>query len=136
MKPSFKDSDKYLFGAGWALLAIGTVTKALDFRQDVLGLVLGIGCGFILVGTVSMFIKTRNPRYAKQQAIEQSDERNVQIRGRAGYSTFFLTTFLLAALEIALLILEYYTASLLAAFVLLAHAAGYFIAAYYHSKKL
>ena len=51
----------------------------------------------ILIGTVGTIRLRKNPETAKQQDIEAADERNIKIREKSAYSTFFITLLTFAA---------------------------------------
>jgi uncharacterized membrane protein len=83
---------------------------------------LGVSAGFVAAGVVSMFIRWKNPKYAKQQEINMNDERNIQIYEKAGHSAFVITMFSLVALIITMLALEQIMAcALVCAFGMMPH---------------
>jgi uncharacterized membrane protein len=97
---------------------------------------LGFGVGLVAVGVVSMFVSWKNPQYAKQQEIDMKDERNIQIRDKAGYGAFVITMFSLAALVMATLALEQIIASVLVICVLVIHGLVFLGARFYLNKNL
>jgi hypothetical protein len=136
MKSIIKNADKGLFGAGWALLIVGTLVRIFDRDQNALGFASGLGCGFILVGTISMLIKYRNPKYKRQEEIAQKDERNILIRIKAGYMSCLVTTLSLITLEIVFLIVDNWFACLLTICALAIHMIAFLVALYYYNKRL
>jgi uncharacterized membrane protein len=136
MKTCFKYLDKCLFGAGWGLLSFGFVARQLGYAQNALDFAMGIGCGFILVGAISMAVKLRNPKYAKQADVEQRDERNVMLNGKAGYVTFFTTLFALVAMAIVFLAINNETACYITLALLAIHMLTFLIALTYFKKKM
>jgi uncharacterized membrane protein len=135
MKPMFKNAGKFAFGAGWALMAGGTVAGSIGRDEIVWSFILGLGVGLVAVGVVSMFVAWKNPKYKKQQEINMKDERNIQIRGKAGYGTFVITMFTLLALAIAMLALEQFVACALTICALVIHTLSFFTALFYYGRR-
>jgi uncharacterized membrane protein len=139
-----KQPKSYIFYLGIALFALGLLlTALLAEREGALAVLphvlVGFGAGITGVGVVNLFrlkLIMKDPEKARQLEIEEKDERNIRLREKAGYATWYLTLFTLAALSLTLLILDYKTACLLAFGVLLTHAAALFIWIYVYNERL
>jgi uncharacterized membrane protein len=136
MKPITKNAGKFLFGAGWALLLFGTVAKIFDYGQSVSGFALGVGCGFIAVGTALMYRRFRNPKQAREEEIVQKDERFIKIREKSAYAMYFVTLFALAIVVFVFLCLDYTIPGYIAIGLIAVHSIGYFIFLHLNNKKL
>jgi len=119
----------YTFNAGIISLAVGIALRfiipetggVLEYLPHILS---GFGAGIMGVGVVFIIRKRlieKNPEKAKEYEINEKDERNIQINEKAGYATWYVTLFALAAMSLAFLIMENMIASLLSLGVLLVH---------------
>ena len=140
MKGSAKTS---VFYSGLALFLIGIVLRV--FLPDATGalaaltyMLLGFGAGIIGVGAVYILqarMHRDDPLWAKQKEIEEKDERNIRIREKSGYTVWYISIFMLAALVMATVILGQGIATWLAMAVLLIHCVSYFVLMGLNNKK-
>jgi len=96
----------------------------------------GIGCAWVGIGVIGIFIKRLKPEYIKKQEIQQKDERNIQIREKSGYASWLVTLFSLMILELVFLIIDNDVACMLTIGVMAVHIASFFVALFYYDKKL
>ena len=108
----------------------------LNDNAFISGFLLGLG-GSILAFRLALEIYRRwRPDKARQAEIEQNDERNQLIRGKAGQQSCLITLLLLLALIITLLVMSLRTAAMLAIGALFLHAGTFLAAAWYYDKKM
>jgi len=94
---------------GLALLGAGLyLVKAYPSAQGVLlalpYVCIGLGCGLFgqgVSGIVNRAVLKQNPEIAKQQEIEQKDERNQEIANRAKAKAYDAMIFVFGALMVA-----------------------------------
>ena len=99
----------------------------------------GFGAGIIGVGVAGIFRKRaieNDPEKARQYEIAEKDERNIRIREKAGYATWYTTLFLLAIISLTLVVLNYTAAGFVALGALLIHGISFFVYTYLYSKKI
>ncbi len=132
-----------VFYLGIVIFAVGMLLQFLfpeaEGAMQSLPLVLtGFGAGIIGVG-VANILRKRNidshPEKARQYEIAEKDERNVRLREKAGYATWYVTLFVLAILSMVLVVLNQYLACFLALGALLIHVIGWFVFMYIYSKR-
>ena len=121
---------------GFLLLATSFLMKNLGANLFATCFASGIGCAWVGLGVVGIFVKRLKPESVKKMEIDQKDERNIQIREKSGYITFLITLFTLMLLEFTFLILDNDLACILTIGVMAAHLLSFFIALYYYDKKL
>lgn len=139
-----KKPKSYIFFLGIALFALGLLLRVLLAEEEGAALslpyvLLGVGTGITGVGAVNLYklrLLRENPEKARQLEIEEMDERNIRLREKAGYASWYVTLFALAALSLTLVVLNYKTACLLSICVLLVHTASLFIGIYVYNKEL
>ena len=139
-----KQPKHYIFYMGIAVFAAGLLLEALftdaDRVMQSLSLALaGFGSGIVMVGAVNLYrlrLLKNNPEKAKQIEINEKDERNIWLREKAGYTTWYITLFTLAILSMTLLVLDYKTACWLSLGALFIHIASLFIFINIYNKKI
>lgn len=111
MKKKWAD---YIFAVlGLLLLAAGLIAlKTFEGLQGILRAApyigIGIGCGLFghgIGGVVSRMALRKSPDIEKQLEIEEKDERNIAIRGRAKGKAFDLMIYVFSALLISFAIM-------------------------------
>lgn len=97
------------FSIGLALLGAGLyLAKAYPAAKGVMlalpYVFIGLGCGLFgqgFSGIVNRAVLKKNPEIAKQQEIEQKDERNVEIANRAKAKAYDAMIYVFGALMVA-----------------------------------
>ena len=107
---------------GFLLLAASFLMKHLGANLFATCFVSGIGCAWVGLGVIGIFVKRLKPESVKKMEIDQKDERNIQIREKSGYVTF--------------LILDNNLACILTIGVMAIHLLSFFIALFFYEKKL
>jgi len=132
-RASCKVSEEIMFKAGLILVVIGAVMILLGIfvwmdstppfieiteSGDIVehgsdgsfGTVLvGVGLGLFVSGSIMLFenrARRKNPQYAQERAIEESDERNIMIVNKAKARAFDVTVLLCVIFSIVYLVLE------------------------------
>jgi uncharacterized membrane protein len=96
----------------------------------------GLGCAWVGMGVIGIFIKRMRPEYVRKQEISKKDERNIQIREKSGYLAFLITLFVFTVLELVFLMLDNELACILTICAMAIHIASFFLARSYYDKKL
>ena len=141
MKKQFKC---YIICLGIILLVSGFLLKFLfpvsdEILRALTFVLIGSGTGIIGAGAAKIIrqrILDKNPQIAKQYEINENDERNILIREKAGYATWYLTLFMLAIISLIFIILDYKVASFILIGVLLIHCISLFVYSHIFSKKI
>ena len=121
---------------GFLLLAASILMKHIGTNIIATCFVSGIGCAWVGLGVIGIFIKRLKPEAVKKMEIDQKDERNIQIREKSGYVSFLITLFSLMLLEFTFLILDNDFACILTIGVMAIHLLSFFIAQFYYDKKI
>ncbi|MDR2519570.1 MAG: hypothetical protein LBC69_00700 [Eubacteriaceae bacterium] len=126
-----------------AMPAIGIFLVVASFAAKRLGVDMaacafmsGIGCAWVGIGVFGIFIKRLKPEYAKRQEIEQKDERNIQIRTKAGYVSHCMALVAMTALEFVFLVMDNDFACILTICAMTVHVMSFFAAMLYYNKIL
>jgi hypothetical protein len=121
---------------GIVVLIGGTaVVKMMDF-DNLVGGISGLGGAWIGISGIKLYQIKKKPKKYEEQIIGQYDERNIAIRGYAGYATFITTLLTISIMSLIFMFLDYTLASIIGAGLLLIHIVSFLIFARYYSKKL
>ena len=139
-----KQPKAYIFYMGIIIFAAGLLLKfifpeAAGVMQSLPFVMSGFGAGLIGVGISVIFRKKmieNDPEKVRQYEIAEKDERNIRIREKAGYATWYTTLFLLVIISLTLVVLNYTAAGFVALGALLIHAVSFFLYTYLYSKKI
>ena len=135
-KPINTKLASYMPIIGSGLLSLSFLLKHLGANLIATCFVAGIGCAWVGLGVIGIFVKRLKPESVKKMEIDQKDERNIQIREKSGYVTFLITLFTLMLLEFVFLVLDNDIACILTIGVMAVHVVSYFIGLLYYDKKL
>lgn len=140
-----KQSIYYAFlFAGLILLAVGLLLKFLNSTvEDVIlsltFIMIGLGAGLIGASLAKILVESmikRDPVLAKQYEINEKDERNVRLREKAGYASWYMTLLMLALITFVFLVLDYKLPTYILSGALLIHCASFFGYVYVFNKKI
>ena len=134
----------YIFNIGIIIFVVGLLLKFLIPESKgvlkALPFVLtGFGAGIIGVGVVNIIRKRlidNNPQKAKLYEINEKDERNIRLREKAGYTTWYTTHFVLAANSLAFVVLNYKFAAFYSLGALFIHIIRLFVYIHIYNKKI
>jgi uncharacterized membrane protein len=129
---------------GLILLVVGLLLKF--FIPTAEGMIFGltfilIGLGAGLIGAVVAKILMermlyKDPVLAKQYEINEKDERNIRLREKAGYASWYSTMLMLAVITLIFLLLDYMVATFVLIGVLLIHLLSFFVYVNIYDKKI
>jgi len=139
-----KKPKSYIFYMGIGIFAVGLLLKLVfaDAEGALLTIpfvLTGFGAGIIGVGVVNLYrlkLLKNNPEKAKQYEVAEKDERNIRLREKSGYATWYVTMFILAILSMTLLVLNDNLACWLTLGALTIHIASFFVYIAIYNKKL
>jgi hypothetical protein len=121
---------------GIAVFIGGIVVVRITGFDNLIGATSGLGGVWTGVGIMNLFKIKNQPKKYEEQMIGQNDERNIAIRGYAGYATF-ITTFLgICLMASVFIVLDYTVPLIIAAGLFLVHFASFLLFAIYYSKKI
>ena len=139
-----KQPKSYYIYIGIIIFAVGLLLKftipASDGALQTLPFVLtGFGAGIIGVGVLNISRKKmidNDPQKAKQYEINEKDERNIQIREKAGYATWYTTLFMLSAISLTFVVLDLKIAGFIMLGALFIHIISLFSYIYIYNRKI
>ena len=126
-----------------ALLIIGiavliggaTIVKVTGF-DNLTGVISGLGGAWIGIGGIKLYQIKKKPKKYEQQLIGQYDERNIAIRGYAGYTVFIITLITASIMSLAFLFLDYTLPFIIGAGLLLIHIVSFLFFMRYYGKRV
>jgi|GEM_PF-1896211 len=121
---------------GFTILIAGIITAKLTNYYNLIVLVSGLGGGLIGSSAMKLFQIKKSPEKYEKRLIELSDERNITIRGYAGYATFITTLLAIGLTTLAFLFLDYTVSMIVGAGLLLIHVISFLIFSAYYGKKI
>lgn len=126
-----------IISLAFGVLTFGTLSKDDHDLSMLMGMFSGMGSAFIVMGIIFLIrIKIISPEKLKQEAIEQSDERNIQIL-RASFSTGnTVAIVLLAIMAFVFVWLGYRVPSFISIGAIYVDAIATLISYNYYSKKM
>ena len=135
-----KKSQVIAFYAGIVLFAAGLLC-AIIFRDAESALaklpavIIATGTGMICVG-ISLITRFMNPKLAKEYEINEKDERNIRLREKAGLFTWGVTQFVLMAMVLVFLLLDFTVLCWIAYGALAIHNSSLFLGIAIHNRKI
>lgn len=136
-----KQHKSYIFYMGILIFVIGLLLKFLipETNGSWQSVITGFGAGIVGVGIAGIFRQKmieKDPKKAKQYEIAEKDERNIRLREKAGYATWYITLFMLGILSLVFVMLDYKLQSFLTIGVLFIHIISLFVYIIIYNKKL
>ena len=103
-----------LFYVGFGLLAVNFLLaqffpEAVDTR--ILDFIAGFGIAIMLVGLFFIFNHRYSPEGAKQREVDENDERNIRIKEKAAYSSWYASLAIFGIIAILFVFLGYHIAA-------------------------
>lgn len=133
----------------WALIVVGAISllfgivNAINLPDDahnmnmLMGMFTGVGAAFIVLGIVQLvYLKLAPPEKLKQNKIDQSDERNIQILRLAYTYACIASTILFAVMAFVFVYLGYRIPAFISIGALYVQVLVFFIANIYYKKKM
>ncbi len=121
---------------GLVVMGSGVVAEVFLGDSRYLGFASGLGSAGAALGAMNLILLNRKPETIRQQEINDKDERLIQIREKSAYSTFFITLFGMAALEVVFLFTDSLTSCILVIGLMAVHVVSFFGFLNYYSQRL
>jgi len=99
-----------LFYTGFGLLIASSLFYEfinVTLPSGLISFVHGFAIAIMLVGLVFLLINRYSPEGSKQYKIEENDERNIRIKEKAGYASWYATLCIFAIMAFTFLIMGY-----------------------------
>ena len=94
------------FWVGLGMMVLGLLNLILALWRRDLDLSAGILAGALLLLGISSLLRSLSPKLSQQDRIEERDERNVTIREKAAYSSWYWSLYLLWGLWLLTLVTQ------------------------------
>lgn len=121
---------------GIIVLVGGTVVVKLTGFDNLIGGISGLSGAWIGISSIRLYQIKKKPKKYEEQIIGQNDERNIAIRGYAGYATFITTLLAISIISLIFVFLDYTFALVIGAGLLLIHIVSFLLFARHYGKKL
>ena len=125
-----------LFIVGIVVLIGGAIILKLTGFDNLIGLISGLGGSWIGISSIKLYQIKNKPKQIEEQIIGQHDERNIAIRGYAGYATFRITLATISIMLLIFLISDYTLPLIIGIFLFFIHISSFSFIARYYDKKL
>lgn len=99
---------KIILIIGIICMALGLILKISPTTQEQSYILLIIGL-IIIFGTTIKYLMFKNDNILEVYEITETDERQIQLRGKSAYLSFVYSTIILAIVSMIFVFLEYYT---------------------------
>lgn len=122
--------------SGFVVLIVGaTIVKMTGF-DNLIGGISGLGGSWIGISGIKLYQIKKRPEKYEEQIIEQYDERNMAIRGYAGYAAFITTLLTIGIMSLIFMWLDYTIPMLIGVGLLLIHIISFLFFSRYYGKKI
>lgn len=121
---------------GVGLLLSGFIVELLMGESRYLGFAMGFGVAITLVATGNLILIRKRPELAKEEEINEKDERFIQIRGHAAQSTFYVSLFGMLAAVLIFLFMNDMSSCFVVIGLMLLHVVSYFALLGHYGKKM
>ena len=138
-KSIFKKSERVcmlMVCTGLLMLTAGSLLRGNEVNNRLFEFLGGVGGAIVAVGSVSLIRLRVNPKSVKEQEISDKDERNIKIREKSAYSTFFITLIALSITELVFVVLDNVTACFVVTIVMGIHVLSYLLLLHFNNNKL
>jgi len=133
-----KEQNMYtvLLIAGIVVLIGGVAVVKITGFDNLIGGICGLSGAWIGISSIKLYQIKNKPKKYEEQIIGQYDERNIAIRGYAGYATFITTLLAIGIMSFIFMFLDYTLPLIIGAGLLLIHIVSFLLFARHYSKKL
>ena len=122
--------------SGFVVLIVGaTIVKMTGFDNLIRG-ISGLGGSWIVISGIKLYQIKKRPEKYEEQIIGHYDERNMAIRGYAGYATFITTLLTIGIMFLIFMWLDYTIPMLIGVGLLLIHIISFLFFSRYYGKKI
>lgn len=133
-----KDKTTYtiLLIAGIFIVIGGVAIVKITGFDDLIGGIGGLGGAWIGLSSIKLYQIKNNPQKYEKQIIGQYDERNIAIRGYAGYATSIITLVAIGIMLFVFMFLDDTLALAIGAGLFLIHIVSFLLFARHYGKKI
>jgi len=117
---------------------IGRFNEDFAVKTNPIAVALGLCCGSVITWLISYRKRKKDPKAQQKYAlekIENKDERNVSLRGKAGNFTFLVTLLTLGIITSIFYFMNYEIPTFISAGAVFVHIVSYLGALLYFEKK-
>lgn len=118
------------------IILIGSAVLARMIDFDLISVISGLGGAWIGISSIKLYQIKKKPGKIEEQMIGQHDERNIAIRGYAGYFSFRITLATISIMLLIFLILDYTLPLTIGSVLFLIHFFSFLFITRYYNKKL
>lgn len=133
-----KEQSMYtiLLIVGIVVLIGGTAVVKITGFDKLIGGISGLAGAWIGISSIKLYQIKKKPQKYEEQIIGQYDERNIAIRGYAGYATFITTLLTIGIMSFVFMFLDDTLPLIIGAGLLLIHIVSFLFFARYYGKKI
>ena len=131
-----KSTYTILLIAGIFIVIGGVAIVRITGFDYLIGGIGGLGGSWIGLSSIKLYQIKKNPQKYQEQIIGQYDERNIAIRGYAGYATFIITLAAIGIMLFMFMFLDDTLALVIGVGLFLIHIVSFLLFAIHYSKKL
>lgn len=121
---------------GIVVLVGGAALAKVAGFDNLIGGISGLGGAWIGISSIKLYQIKKKPKKYEEQIIGQYDERNIAIRGYAGYVTFITTLLTIGIMLFIFMFLDYTLPLIIGAGLLLIHIISFLLLTIYYGKRL
>ena len=122
--------------SGFVVLIVGaTIAKIAGF-DNLIGGISGLGGAWIGISGIKLYQIKKRPEKYEEQIIGQYDERNMTIRGYAGYATFITTLLTIGIMSLIFMSLDYTVPMIIGVGLLFIHIISFLFFSRYYGKRM
>lgn len=121
---------------GIAVLIGGTAVLKITGFDNLLGGISGLSGAWIGISSIKLYQIKKKPKKFEEHIIGQNDERNIAIRGYAGYTTFITTLITISIMSLIFMFLDYTLPLIIGAGLLWIHIISFLIFTRYYGKRM
>lgn len=131
-----RNMNTILLIAGIVVLIGGIAVVKITGHDNLIGAIGGLSGVWIGISSTKLYQIEKEPKKYEDQIVGQYDERNIAIRGSAGYATFITTLLTISIMSIIFMFLDYTLPLIFGVALLLNHTFSFLIFIRYYGKKL
>ena len=96
----------------------------------------GVGGAITALGSVGLIRFRVNPKSVKEHEIANKDERNIKIREKSAYSSFFVTLIALSITELVFVVLDNIAVCITITILMGVHVLSYLLTLHFNNNRL
>jgi len=136
---------KYTLPVGLIIFALASAVRQIFSGSDSVIItdhfhfIAGIGAGLMFLGAAYKVIfrnSDNSPEAVKQREIDENDERNIRIKEKAGYASWYATLLIFVAMALVFIFMDYPLGYWLSAGAVVLHKVILLIFMWVYGKKM